>query len=270
MSNVASGGFGSYGIPGQTDIYQSVEATVQWGGFFGPFTWQYAVINSSAVDAGNTPTTFLRPGLLMGQKTSDQTWLAYVYSNTDGTGIASGILTIDMDMIDPYTNAAAPRNVPVLTSGPVKSSQIIGLDNNARSQLRGRFLFDDDLPNIRSYYPISTTKVFATGTAYQVLVADCGSMLIANSSGTFTFTLPAIADGLTFTFMNYVAQNMVVTSTEGSNVIADTNITASTITFSTASHKQGAIVDFWSFYDGTTLKWAWSSLSASTVVATVS
>ena len=65
-----AGGFGSYNIPGQTDIYQSIEGTIGWGGFFGPFLWDYGVINSATVDAGNTPTTFLRPGLLLGFQTS--------------------------------------------------------------------------------------------------------------------------------------------------------------------------------------------------------
>jgi hypothetical protein len=269
MSNVASGGFGSYGIPGQTDIYTSVEATIQWGGFFGPFTWQYAVIDSAAVDAGNTPTTFLRPGLLMGIKTATNTWVAYAYTNTDGSQVAQGILTIDMDMIDPYTNAGAARNVPMLSSGPVKSSQIIGLDNLSRSQLRGRFLFDDDLPNIRSFYPYINTRVFTT-SPYQVLATDCGSLLIANAAGAFVFTLPPIADGLTFTFLNYAAQNMTVSSTEGTNIISDTNLSASNVIFSTASHKQGGMVDFWSFYDGSVLKWAFASLSASTNVVTIS
>jgi len=268
MSIAASGGFG-WGVPGPTAIVSSIEATVGWGAAnWGGYLWYYAPIASTATDPTNTPTSILRPGLIMGQNTSTGQWNAYVNSNTDGTQVPLGILTHEINMLDPYTNAAAGRwTGAMLVGGPVKAATLIGLDSNARAVMARRFVFDDDLFGRTYDFRASVAKT----ANYQVVVADNGTLLIANGSGALTFTLPAIADGLKFSFLNEANQNMIVASTEGGNMIGDNSLTYNDVTFVTSSHKVGGYCTVESIYDaGGNLKWLVGINSASATTVTFS
>ncbi len=266
MSLVASGGFGN-SFPGATALIASAEATVGWGGsFWGGYQWVFGGIDSAAVDAGASPNTILRPGLLLGKNTSTGRYLQYSPNAADGTEIAAAILTVEVNMLDPYTNAVASRWMGYLIAGgPVKAATINGLDGQARAQMRGRFMFDDDF--MGRLMPWLFVQPKTSGTSYQVTTADAGSLLIANSSGTFTFTLPAIANGLTFAFLNEANQTMVINSTEGSNIIYDNTATASTLEVRTASHKIGGYCEVTSMYDGTALKWVTKNYSYLSVIS---
>jgi hypothetical protein len=94
------------------------------------------------------------------------------------------------------------------------------------------------LPNGQVTYPTETAKT----AAYQVLTTDAGTLFTTTgNTGSLTFTLPAIAANLgPFEFLNTVAQTMVISSTEGSNIVTDGNAAASHLTFSTSSHQIGA------------------------------
>jgi hypothetical protein len=78
-------------------------------------------------------------------------------------------------------------------------------------------------------------------------VTATGSVSVnANQSGAYfyatgaaTFTLPALADGLIFTFMNLTNADMAITS-PGDNMIYN-NDTFTTVTFNTANEKKGAM-----------------------------
>lgn len=78
--------------------------------------------------------------------------------------------------------------------------------------------------------------VTATG-AVGVTAAQSGAYFYA--TGAATFTLPALADGLIFTFMNLTDANMAITS-PGDNMIYK-NDTVTTVTYSTANEKLGAM-----------------------------
>lgn len=108
--------------------------------------------------------------------------------------------------------------------------------------------------------PVQAAAItFAAETAktanYQVLVGDVGTLFTtAGASGEVDFTLPAIAANLgPFEFHNQVDQIMKVISTEGTNMILDNNASATSLAFSTSSHKLGGRVSLQANAAGT--KW---------------
>lgn len=72
---------------------------------------------------------------------------------------------------------------------------------------------------------------------YQVLVGDSGSIL--NATAAVVFTLPAIAAGLVFEFINLANSAMTIASTEGDNIVWDNDAAADSLAFSTTSHMIG-------------------------------
>jgi hypothetical protein len=270
MGIVASGGYG-WGAPGPTGLVQSQEATIGWGGsFWGGYQWTDGTLSSTTTDVGNTPNTVLRPGLLLGQLAATPgQYTAYSANATDGSNVAVAILTCEVNMLDPFTNAVAGRYAGMfMCGGPVKASQLIGLDGQARAQMRARFMFDDDFPGRQ--FPWLQVIPQTTGASYACVAADSGKLFIANSTGQFTFTLPPIANGISIWFLNEANQNMVIASNEGANIVGDNSATYNDITFVTASHKIGGFVQVSSFYDGTNLKWVPQVLSAPTNTVTFS
>ena len=254
---MSAGGFNN-AVPGFSSLFQSSEADVLWGQppWYGSYFDSTSLITSGALDSGNSSnTSVLRPGLVMGKIASTGKYTAYAASNTDGSQQASAVLLLEVNMLDPYTGAGADRYPGgILVSGPVKAGSLIGLDQRARSTLgMCGFLFDDDLTSGMGWGWRTTSIKTA---AYQVLITDQNTLFIANGSGSLTFTLPAITVGQRYLFLNYVAQNMVVTSTEGTNIVCDGNVAANTITYSTSSHQKGSFLEITSEYmPSATLCW---------------
>lgn len=259
----------SYGIvPGLTTSRETYEAEFRWGSEFqGVFA--NGLISGSAVDTGNSPTYELRPGLLLGQNLTDGKYYNYSPTASDGTEVASALL-IEALRVQDFQGNNQDRFYAVLVGGPVQTSKIIGLDLMARQQM-DKFIFDDSsnfgsIPG-NHWFP---WKKFRTKTASYTLVATDNFTLFDNTgaAGAVTFTLPAIANGYCFGFHGSVAQNLIVTSNEGSNIVALNNATASTLTFSTGGQQIGAMVIVFSNPAGT--KWYVENVSAGAATITVS
>lgn len=92
-------------------------------------------IASTARDSGNTPTTTLRRGLVMGKITSSGKYAQYNDAATDGTGVAAGILTHEVDLVGPETTPQDGTGL-LLVHGHVKESVLIGLDENGKADLK--------------------------------------------------------------------------------------------------------------------------------------
>jgi hypothetical protein len=89
-----------------------------------------------------------------------------------------------------------------------------------------------------------TNKFVSKAASYTCKVEESGTIFdTTGASGAITFTLPAVASsaGVNYTFVNLVDQNMLVTAPSGT-MVTDGNAGATTITFSTTSHKIGASV----------------------------
>jgi hypothetical protein len=210
----------SYGIvPGLTTSRETYEAEFRWGSEFqGVFA--NALISGSAVDAGNSPTFELRPGLLLGQQTATGLYAQYNPAATDGTEVAAAVLIEGLRMLD-FLNNPVNRFYAVLVGGPVQASKLIGLDLNAR-QAMDKFIFDDvgGIPGAH-WFPY---KRQINKTANYSIVATDNFTLFDNTGATteVDLTLPAIANGCAFALSCRVAQPFKFISNEGGNVVGTT------------------------------------------------
>lgn len=217
-------------------------------------------ISSACVDAGNSPTYQIRAGLVLGQITSTLQWTNYSATATDGSQVAAGVLFESLRMQDLQGNAQS-KWYGILVGGAVRALNLLGLDGMARQQMSRAFRFDDDWPG-EGYYPWKTQ--LAKTTAYTVLSADNGTQFTNTGAvAPVTFTLPAIANGLIYGFLAVAAQNMLVTSAEGTNIITANNASASTIAFQTGGDIIGGSLRFYSNPAGT--KWIMEKLSGNAI-----
>lgn len=262
-------GFGS--LPGFSTALQSIEAAITWGGDRASRLQQDGVaIYSGAQDAGNSPVTYLRPGLLLGKASSGAAagmLTAYAANNTDGSQQVFGVLLRGLSMLD-WTGVVENKYGNILVGGPVKASQLIGLDSFARRQMSGRFWFDDDIQDqYGTFDDFSSLEVPKTAN-YQILAADNGSLFTnLGAAGAVTLTLPAVATpGFTVEVLVMAAQNVIVASKEGTNIVWDGNASANSLAFSTASHQIGGHLQFIANAAGT--KWYVRQLGPSTCTVT--
>src|SRR5207248_11269087 len=118
----------------------STENVFLWG----PDSWYLTKsiqIVSTTVDAGNTPTTDLRMGLVLGKITSTGKYTQYSGIATDGSQLPEGVLMHGVRMIDPLSGSAADQVGALVVAGPVKGGNLFGLDQMARAAMAGRFIF---------------------------------------------------------------------------------------------------------------------------------
>ena len=207
----------TYGmVPGLTTARETYENEFRWGS-------QYqgviagALISGATRDLTNTPTTQLRPGLLLGQQLSTGMYLNYSPTATDGTEVASAVLMEGFKAVNFDGNN---QNIfyGVLVGGPVQASKIFGLDLQARQQM-DKFIFDD-IGGIPGNHWVPWKRQVSAAANYTIVASDNMTMFDnTGATGTVVLTLPAIANGYLFGLRAHVAQTFRFTSNEGSNVI---------------------------------------------------
>ena len=263
MSSTAVGF--SPSVPGFTAARETQEAAFMFQTYFmGDVVFApFPIISSTATDFTNTPTSILRPGLIMAKLDSDGSWVAYSPGSTDGSQEARGVLVTEVNMTDYSTGSPAARvPIGIVISGKIKAGAVIGLNQQARNQLAARgFLFDDDV-----FASARFSRIVEKAVDYTVVAADSGKLFVATAA--VNFTLPTISAGLSFEFLNAADSNMTVTSPTSDNVILDSDASGDSVAFSTASHKIGGHLRFEAIYIGGTLKWMVSNLSYATNTVT--
>ena len=86
-------------------------------------------------------------------------------------------------------------------------------------------------------------NIVAKTAAYTVLPSESGTFFTTlGATAAVTFTLPAFADGLEYTFFNAVDQNMTVASGTADKMMVINDIAADSVAFSSASEKIGGVV----------------------------
>jgi len=117
---------GGFGLPGMGSLKETYEADILWGGddAKGHSLWKSGVVSSTARDDGNSPTTILRPGLILGKITSTGEYAQYANGASDGTETAVAILAEGLNMLDQFGGTGPDRVVRVLVDGPVKASRL--------------------------------------------------------------------------------------------------------------------------------------------------
>lgn len=258
-------------VPGFREEGFTSESGVMWQAqFCGDIAFDpNAIIHSGATDAGNTPMTTLRCGLVMAKRDSDGKYVPYNPLSSAGAQQACGILVRETVMLNPTTGVVEDQfhGQAIMSSGRVKASALVGLDQQARNQLALRFHFDDD--NAGGHAPFRRTVDQATSVT--VLASQNGSLFTtAGASGAVVFTLPTLAAGLRFMFMNVVDQNMTITSADASKLVGVHNAGATSIAASTSSQKIGAILECVATPIGGVLKWVVFNRSPGVVTLTLS
>ena len=256
--------YGPVGTPGFTVLAETVDSELFWGGDASRIhvLTKPGVVSSATVDAGATPTWQIRKGMLLGKITASDQHAQWNPLATDGSQELDGVLQFELITQDGM--GAAKRNaVPIVVVAPLKASSLIVLGSplvgsiheyTARRRLHQMgCVLDDDVNGYRAgVVPRSQTRI----TDYTVLATDNGTRFFADTANA-NFTLPAIRAGLSFEFMRVSDHNLVVTSAEGDNIIVGNDLSADSITYSTASNKIGARIRVSCEYVGATptLKW---------------
>lgn len=253
----------TYGLPGFATIKETQEAVIGWGPevlrIYGS-----GVIAAATVDSANTPTTLLRPGLVLGKITASGKYTQYSATATDGSQVAVGVLPIGLRMTD-IDGTTGDRNFAILLAGPIKAGSLIGLDNIARAQMARSFLFDDQLPNLNAFGG-GMLKEVSKAANYTVVAADNGTLFTA-ITGAVTFTLPTLAAGLRFEFLNLVDANMTIASAGSlDDIVWMNDLAADSLAASTVGQKIGARLQFEANAAGT--KWYVRNLSPAGVTIT--
>lgn len=210
-----------------------------------------AVVDNSAVDAGNTGYTgHLRPGLLMGRIASGSDvgkWKHWDPTATDGSQIIGGILAHPLQMnyqgtaydrlVGGWICVAGGLRAKGVTVASLTSEGISGVAQewNIRRQLNKNFQFDD-MPMGLAF------GVQQARTAnYTVLESDCGMLFTnAGAAGAVTFTLPTTAKiGLEYEFYAAAAQNIIVTAGTADTMVVYNDLGADSVALQTANEIVG-------------------------------
>jgi hypothetical protein len=195
-------------------------------------------IASATVDAGNTPTTELRAGLLMGKIAATGLFKQYDPTATDGSQYPIGPLYEERNMLN-AAGTAQQVTGRIVIGGYLVASQVINLDARARQMLYGRIIFDDMIPGAAPgwFGPVVKTA------DYTLVAADSGYCFTTRgAAGAVIFDLPTtIPAGFRALFKNEADQNMTVRCT--SKLVALHNLTATSVAFSTSSQKIGGGIE---------------------------
>lgn len=250
--------------PGLGAVVETFEQAWSWGPY-GSLVWTPGYISSGALDTGNTPTTNLRPGLVLGVITATGAWTNYSPTATDGSQVAQGILPVGLTMEDFLTGSGQAKVFGVVVGGRVQASKLINIDLQARASLSPRFIFDDNFVG-NTRFP--WTKFVSKTADYTVVAADNLSLFDnTGAAGAINFTLPTLANGYMFGFRVQADQSVTVTSAAGNDMIAYNDVSASSVAFSTGSQKIGGMVVVYSNPGAT--KWIVENRSAGTNTITV-
>lgn len=255
---------GGWGIPGVGADQTVSESEILWGGDQSRMALLYKsdLYSAAALDAGNTPTSVLRPGMIMGRVTSSGELEEWDADASDGTQDIAGILDVELRMTD-YAGTTADRVMRNLVRGPVKARKLliqgvafVGHADEflARRQLvAAGYTLDDDTFGFKAGQGDRYATV--TGTADTLTTAENGSTIFYSSASAVAVTLPAIQAGLYYDLVRTGDEEFVISSGEGDNMIVGNDLSADSITYTTAGEHMGARVRIKCVYVATTLKW---------------
>lgn len=231
-------------VLGDNLVEREIAEAIDLSQAFAPVT-----VDSTAADAGNTPTSTLRQYLAAGILDSGGKALAYDPDGNDGLQQCAGVF-----------RAAVPVSgdtpAQLIVSGQLRSADLVGIDVRGKQQLASRFHFDDtrlfDVPLL------APRAVYRKGTNYVVTAANHNALFLATAA--VGFTLPTKANGLAFRFFQTANADMTITDGD-SGIIVRNNAAATSVAYSTASQKIGAhcLVECM-YIDTDTLAWIFTSL----------
>lgn len=255
---------GGFAPPGFSAAVYTSEREILWGSDDQhlPVIYRNSIISGAARDAGNTPTTLLRRGLLLGALTSGGELEEWDADASDGTQNIFSVLNRETRAQDFDANNV-DRHYETLVKAPVIAKQLLiqgsafigHIDEYlARRQMHTMgFVFDDDPQGF--YSGLVERYATVTGTSDTLTPQENGMILFYSNAASVTVTLPTIQPGLSYDLFRTGDEEFIVTSGAGNDIMFGNDLSGSTITYTTASEHLGARVRVRSVYVGTTLKW---------------
>jgi hypothetical protein len=241
-------------LPGIHETVEVAEGQVWWGGDANRPVVVPVFLDGAARDNGNTPTTVLRPGLLMGIVTSTRKWKQWDPNATDGTEHIAGVLMYasqtqsngaDADRWFGYAMVRGGLKAACLIIPGSASPGINGSANElfVRALLTqsGRFILDDEFQGS----PFGGWQRVVAKTANYTLVEADNNTLFTNTgaTGAVTFTLPTPRLGFRCGFFVAADQNVTVTGTPANSLVVLNNASATNVVVGTAGEKVGAMLE---------------------------
>jgi hypothetical protein len=230
-------------LPGFQAIIESEETQIHWAGPNNQdqSSHQKVTIDSTATDTGNTgQTTTIRGGNMMAILDADGN--AYPYDPDHATGLDApvGVLPQAVDMIG-REGVATDRFTRVATTGLLKASECVGLDDQARARLiRQGFRFDTPMLD-GSAFLVHPKRIIPKITDYTVVAADHGTLFLATTADC-TFTLPTLAVGLSFEFLQTANFELSIVAPAADTLLVShaTPALSTSITWTTTAEQIGA------------------------------
>ena len=235
---------GAWRGPGIDALRSNVEAQVWWG----RFEWQKIIpvmLLGSSLDAGNSPTDILRPGLLLGRITSTKKWTQWSPTAVDGSEHIAGVMLYDQKMTNNSTATdrwfgfaaiggtlkAASLIVPGNASAGISGDNYEYLVRAYLTQ-NGKFQLDD-VYHGNSFGGFQrvvnrTTDLTVTGAMANTLFTNLGATAAVN------FTLPAPLPGLRYVFQAAADYAITVTAAAVGQLIVFNDAAANSVALATA------------------------------------
>ncbi len=256
--------FGGFATPGFGAAAYTTEREILWGSSdlqIGMLK-RNSIISGAARDAGNTPTTLLRRGMLLGKVDSTGELEEWDADASDGTQNIVAVMDITMKMQD-FDGNNTDRAFATLIRAPliaaqllIQGSALVGHTDEflARRQLVAMgCVLDDDM---QGFLAGRGDRVESNADTSDTLTASQNGMtLFYSNAAAVAVTLPAIKPGLQYDLIRTADEEFVVASAEGDNIVIGNDLSADSVTFTTAGEQIGAHVRVKSVYVATALKW---------------
>lgn len=233
-------------FPGIDSVLETVQNQFWWGRNEQQ-TFMPATVSGAARDAGNTVTTVLRGGLLLGRVTATGLLKEWNPTGTDGSEVIYGILPAPLSLLD--NGSGADRYTYVFVKGNVYSDRLYvpgqaaegivadAQEFNILNQLVDRgYLLDK---HVQYGHPLTLRPRYMTAAeiaadAITVLTSDHGRTFdLASADATTTVTLPLPQKGLTFRVVSSAAQTTTMALTATSYLIVPGNAAATSLSLTT-------------------------------------
>ncbi len=257
--------YGGFATPGQGALVETSEREILWGRDDAQLAslFRNVVVDSTTRDAGNSPTTVLRRGLIMGKLSASGQYTEWDADASDGSQYIEGVLNNEILIADFGGTAVDRMPLPLILRAPVIASKLL-IQGSAfvghvdeflarRVMVEAGYVFDDDpfgyLAGMGDRYET------VTGTSDTLTASQNGMTLIYSSASAVAVTLPTIQPGLSFDIVRTGDEEIVVSSAAGDDMIVGNDLSADSLTFTTAGQHMGTRVRLRAVYVSTTLKW---------------
>ncbi len=257
-------GYGGFSGPGMTAALYTTEREIIWGGADTRLQILYknSVIDGSIRDAGNTPTTLIRRGMLLGAIAATGKQIQWDATATNGTQDLSSVSYMEQRAQD-FNATDTDRVFATILQAPFIAAQLlikgVALVGHTDEYLARRMLsqagcvLDDDPYGYLAGRNRSPS--YETATTDTLTASQNGMTLFYMNAASVTVTLPAIQPGLEYDLIRTADEEFIVQSPTADNIIFGNDLSGDSITFTTGGEQIGARVHVYSAYYNGTLKW---------------